>query len=437
MDIETTSLRTACADLNGQMRGKRLQAADAAKLEFVGQRMPLSALSLDIWGCDIEGSPLVLASGDADGQMRLTERGPVPMPWLDPAATLMPMWMFTENGRPFDGCPRHALARVLARFTKRGWKVTAATELEFTLVDISAGVLAAPCAPGTNRALHAGDINSVDALDAFAAFFDDLYAGAEAMGIAVQAAVSEAGVGQFELTLNHGPAIRVADDTWLLKALVRGMARKHAMAATFLAKPFLDDAGNGMHLHASVTDTNGQNVFDNGLLSGSGTLRQMVAGCLSGMPGAMLIFAPHASSYARFVPGSHAPTSASWGYENRTTSLRIPAGDPAARRFEHRMPGGDTNPYLVIAAILGAALMGVEDELTPPEPIIGNAYGQPLLKVPTDWDEAIARFETSPRMERIFPKLLVEMLGRVKRQEQRLTAGLEHAEAAFRMHDRV
>lgn len=437
MDIETASLRTACADLNGVMRGKRLPASDAAKLEFVGQRMPLSALSLDIWGNDIEGSPLVLASGDADGQLRLTDRGPVPMPWLDPVATLLPMWMYTDDGRPFDACPRHALARVLSRYAKLGWKVTVATELEFTLLDISARTIAQAKDPVTGMALHAGDINSVDALDDFATFFDALYSGAEAMGISVQAAVSEGGIGQFEVNLNHGPAMRIADDTWLLKTLVKGLAKKHGMAATFMAKPFPEDPGNGLHLHVSVKDTHGQNLFDNGVMTGSGLLRSAAAGCLAGMPGAMLVFAPYAGSYARFAPGSHAPTGAAWGYENRTTAIRIPGGDPSARRIEHRMPGGDTNPYLVIAAILGAALMGIDDGLTPPDPIIGNAYGKPILKVPTDWDEAITRFETSPKMARIFPKLLIEMLTRVKRQEQHVMGSRDPDLVALQLHDRV
>ena len=142
MEIDTPSLRTACADLNGQMRGKRLPAREAAKLEFTGQRMPLSALSLDIWGRDIEKSPLVFASGDADGQLRCTDRGPVLMPWLVEPATLVPMWMFTEDGAPFDADPRHALSRVLTRYARRGWKVMAATELEFTLVDDSGATLA-------------------------------------------------------------------------------------------------------------------------------------------------------------------------------------------------------------------------------------------------------------------------------------------------------
>lgn len=418
MDISTASLRTACADLNGQMRGKRLPARDAAKLEYSGQRMPLSALSLDIWGRDVDDSPLVFASGDADGQLRCTERGPVLMPWLPSPATLVPMWMYTEDGAPFDGDPRHALARVLARFKRKGWYVQAATELEFTLVDDRSGKLAMAHAPGVGRPLHAGEINGLAELDRFSAFFDELYAGAEAMDIKAQAAVSEAGIGQFEVNLCHGPAMRMADDTWLFKTLVRGIARKHGLAATFLAKPFADEPGNGLHLHFSITDQKGRNLFDNGLMTGTPMMHHAVAGLIAGMPGATLIFAPHAGSYDRITPLSHAPTGASWGYENRTTAVRIPGGESENRRIEHRMAGGDTNPYLVMAAILGAAFMGLEDELTPPEPIMGNAYGQRVLILPTDWDEAITRWEASPKMARIFPGLLIDMLQRVKRQEQ-------------------
>ncbi|MEM1130889.1 MAG: glutamine synthetase family protein [Pseudomonadota bacterium] len=424
MDIDTTSLRAACADLNGQMRGKRLPADEAAKLEFSGMRMPLSVMNVDLWGADIEGSPLVFESGDADGQLRVTDRGPVAMPWLEQASTLVPMWMFYDDGRPFEVDPRHALGQVLAGYARRGWKVIAATELEFTLIEPSGDT------PHPAGWTISGDIPysaacSIDALDRHAAFFDDLYAGAEAMDIAIKAAVSETGVGQFEINLSHGPAMRVADDTWLFKSLVRGMAHRHGLSATFMAKPFEGDAGNGLHLHMSVEDRAGRNLFDNGLMSGSPLLRQAVAGCLSTMPGATLIFAPHGNSYDRITPGAHAPTGAAWGYENRTTAIRIPGGDPAARRLEHRVAGGDTNPYLVIAAILGGALMGIEDNLSPPEPVIGNAYSQRVLQFPTDWDGAIERFSISPRMKRIFPETLIENFTLTKRQEQRRTAPLK------------
>ncbi|WP_294623110.1 glutamine synthetase family protein [uncultured Roseovarius sp.] len=423
MDLSNhPTFRVAACDLNGQMRGKRVPSDYAEKLERGAVRMPLSALNVDIFGADIDGSPLVFETGDADGILRPTDRGVVPMPWLDGAPPLVPMTMYHENGMPFDGDSRHALENTLNKYAERGWKVVAATELEFTLVDDSGDALAPVKDPRTGRPLDAPDILSIAQLDAFDDFLNALYDGCAAMGIAAQTATCESGVGQFEVTLNHQDALRAADDTWLFKALIKGLARKHGFAATFMAKPFAEDAGNGMHLHFSVLDEAGRNVFDNGGDEGSDLLRSAVAGCLSAMPDSTLIFAPHAGSYARLVPGAHAPTGASWAYENRTASIRIPGGSPLARRIEHRVAGGDINPYLIFAGILGAALMGVEDKMTPPDPISGNAYDHDLPQLATDWGTAIDRFEASQLMPRIFPENLIRNLVMTKRQELRLLA---------------
>ena len=197
-------LRIAASDLNGQPRGKRLADSYLDKLEHDGVRMPLSALNVDLTGADIEDSPLVFASGDADGVLRPTGRGPVPMPWLGTGATLVPMWMFTDDGAPFAGAPRHALGKVLDRYAQRGWQVLAATELEFYLV-ADAGL--APTPPNHTHPLEGDSILSLATLDAYDEFFSDLFEGAQAMGIAPQSAISESGVSQFELTLAHTDAM--------------------------------------------------------------------------------------------------------------------------------------------------------------------------------------------------------------------------------------
>ena len=134
MPVGSASLRTACADLHGALRGKRVTGGNLDALEFSGQRLQFSALSMDIWGTAVDDSPLMFASGDGDGQLRCTDRDPVKMPWLEQPTTLVPMWMFTDQGVPFAGDPRHALARILKQFEKHGWKIRAATEIEFTLV---------------------------------------------------------------------------------------------------------------------------------------------------------------------------------------------------------------------------------------------------------------------------------------------------------------
>ncbi|MEM8775665.1 MAG: glutamine synthetase family protein [Pseudomonadota bacterium] len=414
---EFETFRVAACDLNGRMRGKRVPGDYALKLDKGAVRMPISTLSMDIFGADVEASPLVFASGDADGMMLPTERGPVPLPWLDTPQPLVPMCMYEENGTPFKGDPRHALAGALARYAEHGWQVIAATELEFTLVDDTGETLTPVRSPETGRPLAAEEIVSLAQLDLFDPFLSDLYASCKTMGIPAQTTTSEAGIGQFEITLNHQEAMRAADDTWLFKRLIRRLARKHGFAATFMAKPFAEDAGNGMHVHFSVLDADGVNVFDDGGEKGTDTLRSAIAGCLTGMRPSTLIFAPHARSYDRFVPGAHAPTGVCWAYENRTAAIRVPGGSPKARRIEQRVAGGDTNPYLVFATVLGAAMNGIDDTAVPPDPVIGNAYDLKLDRLAPDWETALEEFGQSAEIARIFPQQLIENMVLTKQQE--------------------
>ncbi|MGB2201734.1 MAG: glutamine synthetase family protein [Pseudooceanicola atlanticus] len=416
-----STFRVAAADLNGQMRGKRLPRPTFDKLGD-GVRMPLSVLNVDVWGADIEDSPLVFESGDADGILLPTDRGPVPMPWLDSPSALVPMEMFHETGEAFAGDPRHALANVLKRYEAYGWTVQAGIEMEFYLVDDSGDTLAPPQNPLTGRPLQGNAILSLRQLDAFDGFLSAVYDASEQMELPAQSTISEAGLGQFEIDLDHADAMRAADNAWLFKALIRGMARKHGMAGTFMSKPLPDESGTGMHVHFSVLDAAGNNIFDNGGPEGTALMKHAVAGCLEAMPASTLIFAPHGPSYDRFVPGAHAPVGACWAYENRTAALRIPGGSSKARRIEHRVAGGDINPYLALAAILGAAITGIEDARKPPAPISGNAYDMELPRLRPDWASAIDTFETDPTIARIFPELLIRNLALTKRQEMRRLA---------------
>ncbi|WP_204113960.1 glutamine synthetase family protein [Shimia biformata] len=412
-----STIRVGAADLNGQWRGKRVPGTYATKLDKGAVRLPLSALNADIWGEDIADSPLVFERGDVDGVLYPTDRGAVPMPWLATPSALVPMWMSLEDGTPYLGDPRHALNHVLDRYRARGWEVMAASEMEFSLVDDQGNALRPPRDPRSGRRLLSGSMYSLDELDAFDLFFTELHTGCKAMDLPVQSIVNEAGIGQFEVTFNHQEALYAADDALLFKMLVRGLARKHGMAATFMAKPYAQDAGNGMHVHFSVVDKDGNNVFDNGGEEGTPLLLSAIAGCLEAMPASTLIFAPHGPSYDRFAPGAHAPTQVCWGYENRTVAIRVPGGPTAARRIEHRVAGGDVNPYLMLAVMLGAAMDGIDRDLTPPPPIEGNAYEQDLPTLAEDWEEAVALFEKDPIIARALPGQLIRNLVRTKRQE--------------------
>lgn len=414
----SASTRVAAADLNGQFRGKRVSAAMANK-QF---QMPLSALNVDIFGADIDGSPLVFESGDQDGILVPTDRGSVPLPWVAGDATLIPCTMFCDPDTPFMGDPRHTLSSILDRFAANDLTVIAACELEFYLLE-DGGNLAPPINPKTQKRLSGTEILSLRELDHFDAFFNDVVDGADAMGLGDLVITDEAGVGQFEVTMTHGPASRAADDVVLLKELIKGVARNHGMAATFLAKPFTSESGNGLHTHFSVLDGAGQNVFED-----TATLEAAIAGCLNAFQASTIFFAPHANSYARFVEGAHAPINATWGYDNRTVALRVPNGAP---RIEHRVSGGDVNPYLMFAAIFGAALQGMDAGEPPTQPAIsGNAYDAPATQpgLHTTWDAAIAGLDT-PQLTGIFDPLLLENLKMTKQQELALFAKMSDHDA--------
>ncbi len=203
----------------------------------------------------------------------------------------------------------------------------------------------------------------------------------------------------------------------MLQRAIKGVARQHGYLATFMAKPFADIAGNGMHVHCSVLDSEGNNAFDDGSGKGTPLLQQAVAGCLATLEESMLLFAPNQNSYRRFQRGTHAPLAPTWGYENRTVALRIPADAPAATRIEHRVAGADANPYLVIAALLAGMLHGIEGGLTPPAPLEGNAYDQVPPSLPRYWADALARFEASAHIRSAFGEDFQKVFAILKQQE--------------------
>ena len=417
------SLRVGAVDLNGQWRGKRLPLSHVERARAGRVRMPISAAGLDVTGMDPEGSPLVLPTGDVDGWLVPTGRE-APMPWLARPATLIAASLTREDGAPFEADPRVALIEAVKRWRGRGLEPIAAVEMEFVLVDRRAP-LRPPRSPVHGRRVSGEDVLSLLALDEFAAFLDAVEDGAEAMGIALEGAISEGCPGQMEVNLSHRGALDAADDAALLKLLVKGTAAAQGMAATFMAKPYAEEAGSGMHVHLSF-ERDGRNAT-------AEVLPQAIAGCLAAMPDSTAVFAPHGVSYARLAPGRFAPAACGWGHENRTCAIRIPGGGPAAARIEHRVAGADANPHLLLAAILGAALLGVEDGLEPPPPTLGDAYGQDLPALASSWEAAVERL-CSPVIARILDPLLVTAFMAAKRNEMRRTRGLgaEALEAIYR-----
>ena len=422
---EIESLRVAVVDLNGIMRGKRIPVAAARKALAGGLRMPFSLPGLDIWGKDIDGNPMVFETGDADGRCEWTGRPLMPMTWTAEPTALLPLWLAHEDGTPFLADPRRALARVLEAYAELGLTPVTATELEFYLVDPEGDLPLGPVSPVTGRRLDTVAAMDLDEIDQFEAFLHDVDLACRAHGIPAETAISENGVGQFEINFNHrADALMAADDAMFFKRAVKGIARKHGMAACFMAKPYGQQSGSGFHIHFSLLDRDGRNVFDNGGDEGSETMRHAVGGMLAAMAESTLVFAPHYNSYRRLRPNSYAPTAVAWGYENRMVAIRIPGGDTKARRIEHRVAGADANPYLAMAAVLGAALAGIRQKLSPAEPRISHAHGDDLDKLPRDWHSAIDAFETGRHVAEIFPDVLRSALVACKRQELEAFAGI-------------
>lgn len=412
------SIFACVCDLNGTMRGKRVPVDQVSKVIEGKLRMPLSIVGLDVWGEDVENNELVFETGDSDGLCDFTGRPLMPVTWTSRPTALAMLWMRQEDGTPFPGDPRRALARVVEQYHERGLTPVVATELEFYLVDPSKKSPRPPRSPVTGKRLGTDGALSLDELQHFDEFLNDVYDACELQGIPADAAISENGVGQFEINMRHvADPLRAADDAVLFKRLVRGIARKHGFAATFMAKPYGDLSGNGFHVHFSLIDEYGVNVFDNGSDKGTPLLLNAVAGLLATMQQNTLIYAPHENSYRRLLPGAHAPTTVAWGYENRTAAIRIPGGDSKARRIEHRVAGADANPYLVLASILGGALLGIENDMQPAAPITGDAYSMKLDNLPLDWATAIDAFHKGVDVPTIFSKRLQTMLVECKMQE--------------------
>jgi len=259
---------------------------------------------------------------------------------------------------------------------------------------------------------------SIDELDDFENFFSDVSIACKNHNIPSDSAISENGVGQFEINLTHtsNPLIS-ADNALFFRRIVRGVAQSHGFKATFMAKPFLDIAGNGMHLHLSILNNLGDNIFNSKSESCNTILKNAVGGLINTMKESTLIFAPHLNSYRRLKPGTHAPTSISWGYENRTASVRIPGGLPENTRIEHRVAGADANPYLVAAAILSGVLDGIEKKTIVSDPIDGDSYAKNLEQIPSSWKSAVSIFRSGAFNKTFYSDTFIEVFSSLKLQE--------------------
>ncbi|MFN3832547.1 MAG: glutamine synthetase family protein [Allorhizobium sp.] len=395
-DIEV--LEAFVIDVNGVPRGKWIPRERAIDVLTKGMAMPRSVYALDVWGRDVNAAGLAEGTGDPDGICF-----PVPgtlsrVTWLSRPTAQVLLQMHTQEGESFYADPRQVLANVLQRFKAAKLTPVVATELEFYLIDPVRSALDPVRPPNTRDGRwHTGQtqVLSISELQDFEEVFHGISTAARAQKVPADTTLRENGPGQYEINLNHVPdALAAADYAVLLKRIVKGVARASDLDATFMAKPYGTQAGSGMHVHFSVLNEKGENIYV-GEDGPSDALFHSVGGLLESMGESMAIFAPHQNSYRRLRPSEHAPTYASWGFDNRSAAVRVITASKPATRIEHRVAGSDTNPYLVLAMILSAALAGMKEKLSPGGAISGDDHAVNHEPLPTNWDYALQRFAKS------------------------------------------
>lgn len=419
-DIEMIEL--FILDANGVPRGKLLHREELLAVYQSGRPLPSTILGLTLNGDDVENSGLVWDVGDIDCRAYPLTGSLVRMPWRQIPTAALQVSMHPSEGLPATiADPRQLLARVIDALKADGYQPVMACELEFYLLDQKRDHLGRPqpaldADGGRPRSTQVYGLRELEQIEPFLA---DLYSACKAQGIPARTAISEYAPGQVEITLEHGDALLAMDQAVRYKRLVKGVAHKHGMQACFMAKPFDNLAGTGMHMHVSLADAAGHNLYASEDKAGTPLLRQSVGGMLALLLDSLLLFCPNANSYRRFQANSYAPLAPTWGVDNRTVSLRIPGGPAHTRHIEHRICGADANPYLAAAAILASIHHGIRQQLDPGAPVEGNGYAQAKTLLPTDWLTSLTALERSGWAREAFGDAFLGVYLAVKRAEYR------------------
>jgi len=409
-------------DANGVPRGKLLHREELLAVYESGRPLPSTILGLSIQGEDVEDTGLVWDVGDIDCRAYPLPGSLVRLPWRRMPTAAVQVSMHPTQGLPAAVAdPRHVLVQVMERLAAAGFYPVMACELEFYLLDPKADEQGRPqpARDSDGGRPASTQVYGLRELEQIEPFLADLYRACEAQDIPARTAISEYAPGQVEITLQHGDALTAMDQAVRYKRLVKGVAHAHGMQACFMAKPFAHLAGSGMHMHLSLADGAGNNLFASEHPAGTPLLRQAVGGMLACLLDSLLLFCPNANSWRRFQVHSYAPLAPTWGVDNRTVSLRVPGGPAQTRHIEHRICGADANPYLAAAAILAAALRGIDEQIAPGEPMQGNGYAKAQSRLPADWLTAINALADSAWAKQAFGEDFLQVYLAVKREEYR------------------
>ncbi|MBN2631098.1 MAG: glutamine synthetase [Rhodobacteraceae bacterium] len=324
-----------------------------------------------------------------------------------------------QQGNPIPYAPRNVLRRIVALYQAQGWTPVVAPEMEFFLTarNIDPNMPVLPPMGRSGRRAAGKQAYSMSAVDEYGKVIDDIYDFAEAQGLEIDGILQEGGAGQIELNLAHGDPVRLADDVFFFKRLIREAALRHDCFATFMAKPIAGEPGSAMHIHTSVVETKtGRNIFAGPEGEETDAFLHFIAGMQNHLGAGVALLAPYVNSFRRYVPDFAAPINLEWGRDNRTTGLRIPISSSAGRRIENRLPGMDCNPYLGIAATLACGYLGLMEKRQPRPEFIGSAYID-SDEIPVNMGDALDMLDEDTALKEVLGDAFCKVYDSVKRNE--------------------
>lgn len=413
-DRNVDNVELIVSDMAGIARGK---IQPAAQLESKDIKLPYA-----IFTQAINGDYFMPKENAEDRDMFL--RPDVdsfrPVPWAtEPTASAI-MDCYDIDGQPVEVSPRAVLKRVLKKYEQRGWAPIIAPEVEFYLATASRGSASDAEVDQTFEEQLNGqaDPYGIDGLHHLGSFFKDLVEQCRIQDISLGAVSQELGPAQYEVNFQHGAPLKLADDVFHFKRTIKHVALAHDMRASFLAKPTMEGPGSSMHIHQSVYDDSKENAFSDSAGEHSKLFEYYVGGLQEHMSSAMLLFAPYANSYRRFLNYYSSPVNLEWGVDNRTVGLRVPTSAANATRIENRLAGSDVNSYLAIAATLACGYLGMTAAMSPRSPVTGSAYNLPFA-LHRHLYEALDAFRDSAALRDILGDEFVTLYSQVKELEYR------------------
>ncbi len=413
-----TEIECLVPDLTGVARGKILP-----RLKFTedrGMRLPQAVVAMGVTGEFPEEGPYydVISPTDMDMHLRPDPTTARIVPWaVDPTAQVIHD-CYDKDGQLVPFAPRSVLRNVCDLYAAQGWNPVVAPELEFYLVarNTDPDMPLKPPIGRSGRAETSRQAYSIDAVNEFDPLFEDVYAYCETMGLNVDTLIHEVGAGQMEINFFHAHPLGLADEVFMFKRTVREAALRHDMYATFMAKPIAGEPGSAMHVHQSVLDKDGQNIFSNPDGTASKQFYWFIGGLQKYIPAAMALFAPYVNSYRRLVRSNAAPINIQWGTDNRTVGIRSPLASPQARRIENRVIGADANPYVALAATLACGYIGIQKQIEPTPECKGDAYlGD--FQLPRSLGEALALLRAEKDLHEVLGESFITVYTEVKEIE--------------------